>query len=60
MPLLSVDRNGLNQKIFFTFLLLTPNVPFIYYGDEIGMAYWKNLLSKDGGCLRTGARTSMQ
>ena len=36
-----------------------PNVPLIYYGDEIGMSY-ERLKNKDGGYCRTGARTPMQ
>ena len=37
-----------------------PGVPFIYYGDEIGMDYMENLPSKEGGYQRTGSRTPMQ
>ncbi len=37
-----------------------PGVPFIYYGDEIGMDYVHGLPSKEGGYNRTGARTPMQ
>ena len=36
-----------------------PGIPFVYYGDEIGMAY-RDLPSKEGGYNRTGARTPMQ
>ena len=36
-----------------------PGAPFLYYGDEIGMAYRK-LPSKEGGYTRTGSRTPMQ
>ena len=46
-------------KIAFAFLLSMPGVPFIYYGDEIGIRY-QNLKSKEGGYYRTGARTPMQ
>ena len=44
----------------FTFLLTMPGVPFIYYGDEIGMRTVPDLPSKEGGFDRTGARTPMQ
>ncbi len=47
-------------KVIFTFLLTWPGVPFIYYGDEIGMRYIPGLASKEGGNTRTGSRTPMQ
>ena len=47
-------------KVIFTFLLTWPGTPFIYYGDEIGMRYAKDLPSKEGGYDRTGSRTPMQ
>ena len=37
-----------------------PGVPFVYYGDEIGIDYFPSLTSKEGGYRRTGARTPMQ
>ncbi len=46
-------------RLFYLFLLTTPGIPFIYYGDEIGMKYHE-LTSKDGGYHRTGTRTPMQ
>jgi len=47
-------------KVIFTFLLTWLGVPFIYYGDEIGMRYISGLPSKEGGFDRTGSRTPMQ
>ncbi len=47
-------------RLAFAFLLTMPGVPFIYYGDEIGMRYVENLLSVEGGSERTGARSPMQ
>ena len=34
-------------------------MPFLYYGDEIGMKYL-DVPTKEGGYFRTGARTPMQ
>ncbi|MBR1508222.1 MAG: glycosylase [Eubacterium sp.] len=47
-------------KIAYATLLTLPGVPFIYYGDEIGMRYIENLPTKEGGYTRTGTRTPMQ
>jgi maltose alpha-D-glucosyltransferase/alpha-amylase len=46
--------------VAFAFLLTMPGVPFIYYGDEIGLRSTAGLPSKEGGYGRTGARTPMQ
>jgi maltose alpha-D-glucosyltransferase/alpha-amylase len=53
-------RTITDLKIIFTFLLTWPGVPFIYYGDEIGIRYIPGLASKEGGYGRTGSRTPMQ
>jgi glycosidase len=37
-----------------------PGIPFIHYGDEIGLRQSEGLPSKEGGYSRTGARTPMQ
>jgi maltose alpha-D-glucosyltransferase/alpha-amylase len=37
-----------------------PGVPFLYYGDEIGMRFLEGLKSKEGAFSRTGTRTPMQ
>lgn len=47
-------------KIAYAFLMSMPGIPFIYYGDEIGMDYIENLTSVEGGYDRTGSRTPMQ
>lgn len=46
-------------KLVYGFMLTMPGIPFIYYGDEIGMRYMQ-LESKEGGYTRTGSRTPMQ
>jgi maltose alpha-D-glucosyltransferase/alpha-amylase len=43
----------------YAFFLTMPGVPFLYYGDEIGMRYLR-LPTKEGGYTRTGSRTPMQ
>ena len=47
-------------KLAFAFIMSMPGIPFIYYGDEIGMHYIKGLTSVEGGFNRTGSRTPMQ
>lgn len=54
-------RNTMDQlKVTMMFFLTMPGVPFIYYGDEIGMKYQMNLPSKEGSNNRAGTRTPMQ
>lgn len=60
MPRISLGRDTTDLKIVYTFLMTMPGVPFVYYGDEIGMKYIEGLTSKEGGYNRTGARTPMQ
>jgi maltose alpha-D-glucosyltransferase/alpha-amylase len=55
-------RNSLTPeelKLAYAFLFTMPGVPFLYYGDEIGMRYQK-LPTYEGGYFRTGSRTPMQ
>lgn len=55
----SFNLDDKERKLAYAFLLTMPGAPFIYYGDEIGMAYrW--LPTKEGGYHRTGSRTPMQ
>jgi glycosidase len=59
-PRLSKGRTTEDLELVFLFLLTMPGVPFIWFGDEIGMRSFDNLVSKEGGYNRTGARTPMQ
>ncbi len=52
---LEFDELKLSTALFLTL----PGVPFIYYGDEIGMRYL-DIPTKEGGYTRTGSRTPMQ
>lgn len=60
LPRYSVARSQEELKLIMAFILTMPGVPFVYYGDEIGMCYQANLISKEGGYNRTGSRTPMQ
>ena len=46
-------------KLAYAVLFTLPGVPFLYYGDEIGMRYL-DIPTKEGGYTRTGTRTPMQ
>ena len=54
-------RDQRDLEIIQTFAFTMPNVPFIYYGDEIGMRQLDNKIAKEG-CYgqRAGTRTPMQ
>lgn len=60
MPRLAFRRTPEEIKAAMVFLFTMPGVPFVYYGDEIGMDYITGLPSKEGGYVRTGSRTPMQ
>ncbi|MCH3973395.1 MAG: alpha-amylase family glycosyl hydrolase [Oscillospiraceae bacterium] len=59
-PRMSRDFTPRELALAYSFLFLMPGVPFLYYGDEIGMPYQADLVSKEGGYDRTGSRTPMQ
>ena len=60
LPRISLRRSKKELEVVYAFLLTMPGVPFVYYGDEIGMPYREDLPSKEGGYNRTGSRTPMQ
>ncbi len=47
-------------RIVYAFIFSMPGVPFMYYGDEIGMNFISGLKSVEGSYYRTGCRTPMQ
>ena len=54
-------RDQRDLEIIQTFAFTMPNVPFIYYGDEIGMRQLDNKVVKEGSYgQRAGTRTPMQ
>jgi maltose alpha-D-glucosyltransferase/alpha-amylase len=55
------NRDQRDVEQIFVFQFTMPNVPFIYYGDEIGMRQLDIVRNKEG-CYggRAGARTPMQ
>ena len=60
LPRYSIGRTQDELKVICAFVLTMPGVPFVYYGDEIGIRYQADLISKEGGYNRTGSRTPMQ
>ena len=57
---LAYKKDAQMLKLCFTLLLTMPGVPFVYYGDEIGMDFTKGLSKEGGYRSRTGSRTPMQ
>jgi len=61
-------RNERDVRTIFAMLFTMPGVPFVYYGDEIGMRFLPEVPNKEGGTLRAtlgevrrcGSRTPMQ
>jgi glycosidase len=56
---LATYLNDDELRLFYLIQMTLPGIPFVYYGDELGMKYQK-LNSKDGGYHRTGDRTPMK
>jgi glycosidase len=59
-PRISQGRSPAEILQAFLFTFTMPGVPFVYYGDEIGMQTVPGLGSKEGSYDRTGIRTPMQ
>jgi maltose alpha-D-glucosyltransferase/alpha-amylase len=59
-PRVSHGLSPRELSLFYAMLFTMPGVPFLYYGDEIGMRYLYRLPTKEGGYTRTGSRTPMQ
>ncbi len=52
---------GLDElRVLYAMLFTMPGIPFLYYGDEIGMRNLDGLPEKEGSMWRTGNRTPMQ
>lgn len=60
IPRISFNRSQKELEAVYAFIMTMPGVPFVYYGDEIGMTYYPDMPSKEGGFTRTGSRTPMQ
>ncbi|NLF39029.1 glycosylase [bacterium] len=60
MPRLRDDRTFDECAVALAFIMTMPGVPFLYYGDEIGMKDVKGLVSKEGAYNRASCRTPMQ
>jgi len=59
-PRISHGLSPRELALAYAFFFTMPGVPFLYYGDEIGMRYIGYLPTKEGGYSRTGSRTPMQ
>lgn len=58
-PRLAPRLSERELAVAYGMIMTMPGVPFLYYGDEIGMRY-RELPTKEGGYTRTGTRTPMQ
>ena len=59
--LANLKRGDAEQlKVAMTFFLTLSGIPFIYYGDEIGMKFIEGMPDIEGSRTRSGSRTPMQ
>ena len=59
-PRISYDRTNNEVLQVFLFTMTMPGVPFLYYGDEIGIKSENGLPGKEGSYDRSNIRTPMQ
>jgi len=59
-PRISFDRTDNEVLQVFLFTMTMPGVPFLYYGDEIGIKSENGLPGKEGSYDRSNIRTPMQ
>ena len=59
-PRMSKTLGDTARRLAYCTIFTLPGVPFLYYGDELGMRFIEGLQSKEGGFSRTGTRTPMQ
>lgn len=62
-PRATWGRTEEEVRVLFAMLFTMPGVPFLYYGDEIGMHFLQDTPEKEGANnagLRAGSRTPMQ
>ncbi|WP_404425083.1 alpha-amylase family glycosyl hydrolase [Nibricoccus sp. IMCC34717] len=56
----SFGRDDRDLRVLYALLFNLPGVPFVYYGDEIGLSHRDNLEQKEGSMWRSPCRTPMQ
>jgi glycosidase len=55
-----LGRGKTDLELIYVFMMTMPDIPAIYYGDEIGMRDMPGLGSKEGSYKRSSSRTPMQ
>jgi maltose alpha-D-glucosyltransferase/alpha-amylase len=60
IPRMSQHFSEKELKLAYSFIFTMPGVPFLYYGDEIGMKFLDKVPTREGSYDRTGSRTPMQ